>query len=46
MLFQQLSPGETVELSGFSPEPFLFRMMGAIQRRQGRWEDSTRNLDA
>ena len=23
----------------------IFRMMGAIQRRQGRWEDSTRNLE-
>ena len=26
-------------------DPHVFKQMGAIQRRQGRWEESTRNLE-
>ena len=26
-------------------DPYVFKLMGSIQRRQGRWEESTRNLE-
>jgi serine/threonine protein kinase/tetratricopeptide (TPR) repeat protein len=26
-------------------DPWVFRLMGSIQRRQGRWEESTRNFE-
>jgi serine/threonine protein kinase len=26
-------------------DPWIFRLMGSIQRRQGRWEESTRNFE-